>query len=78
MNYIRIFLVSAPLWGLFYHAMTEQPLPWWPDTVIMGGFMGALTAFVWMRLTHARLAVSPFRRAATASRRFVRGPRSRQ
>jgi hypothetical protein len=56
MRYLKTFVISAPIFGVFYHFMTREPLPWWPDTVIMGGAMGALASLVLMRLSFTRRA----------------------
>jgi hypothetical protein len=48
------------------HYMTSEPMPWRPDTVIFGGFTGALAAFVVMRFVFARRAVGHLRGAGRA------------
>ena len=72
MRYVKTFLVSAPLFALFYHWVTIEPLPWWPDTVVMGVFMGALAAFVLMRLTFAHKAGRHLRNAGVGLWRVTR------
>ena len=57
MRYLKTFVISAPIFAVFYHWVTLEPLPWWPDTAIMGSFMGALAAFVVMRLGFAQRAI---------------------
>ena len=71
MPYLKAFIVAAPTMALLAHFLTEERMPWWPDTVMFGGFMGALAAFGVMRLTHARRAVGHLHsvgRAATGKR----------
>ena len=46
--------------GLLYQGLSRygpNPLPWWPDTFLVGGLTGMLAAFGLMRLTHAQGAV---------------------
>ena len=64
MRYVKTFVVSAPLFGLFYHWIAVEPLPWWPDTAIMGAFMGALASFALMRLLFGHRAARHLGRAA--------------
>ena len=59
MRYLQTFVISAPIFALLYHWVTVEPLPWWPDTVIMGVFMGALASLVLMRFTFARAVIGP-------------------
>jgi hypothetical protein len=47
--------------ALLAHYLTVEPMPWWPDTFVFGGFMGALAAFVVMRVRHFRHAAAPLR-----------------
>jgi len=56
-RYLKAFVIAAPITGLLAHYMTSEPMPWWPDTFVFGGFMGALAAFVVMRFVFARKAV---------------------
>ncbi len=67
MRYLKAFVVAAPTIAVLAHFLTEEPMPWWPDTVVFGGFMGALAAFLVMRLTHARRAVGHLRGAGRAA-----------
>ena len=66
MRYVKAFIVAAPVMALLAHFLTEEHMPWWPDTFVFGGFMGALAAFVVMRITHARRAVGHLRGAGRA------------
>jgi hypothetical protein len=46
--YVKTFLISAVGFGAFFHFVTRQPMPWWPDTAIMGltfGIIATLAAF---------------------------------
>ena len=67
LRYLKAFVVSAPTMALLAHFLTEEPMPWWPDTVMFGGFMGAMAAVAVMRFTHARRAVGHLRRAGRAA-----------
>lgn len=54
MRYLKAYVISAPILGVVYHvvaAFGPNPMAWWPDTFIFGGFMGLLAALVLMRLT---------------------------
>ena len=72
MRYLATVLVTAPLLGLIGHFMTAEPMPWWPDTAIFGAFMGALAAFVAMRISHFRKAGRHLRGAGRAAWSGVR------
>jgi hypothetical protein len=54
------------LLALLAHFTTSEPMPWWPDTVIFGAFMGALSAFLLMRFVFARRAIGHLRGAGRA------------
>jgi hypothetical protein len=47
--------------ALLAHYITAEPMPWWPDTFVFGGLMGALGAFAVMRFMHFRHAAAPIR-----------------
>ena len=68
LRYIKTFLITGPIMAVAAHYMTSEPMPWWPDTLIFGGFMGAMAAFVLMRFVFARRAVGHL---AGAGRAFV-------
>ena len=55
MIYLKTFAISAPLFALFYHWIAIEPMPWWPDTAIMGAFMGALATFAVIRFRPAAI-----------------------
>jgi len=38
------FLGFGGAFALIAHFVTDQPMAWWPDTAIMGGFAGLLAA----------------------------------
>jgi hypothetical protein len=62
--YIRAFVIGAAAVGLLGHFMTAEPMPWWPDTVIFSGFMGAMVAFGMLRIAPLRrLMARPWRRS---------------
>jgi hypothetical protein len=52
-------------------AFGPHSLPWWPDTFVVGVFMGLLAAFILMRLTFLTRDVMHFRRAAGLAMRWV-------
>jgi hypothetical protein len=68
-RYIKTFIIAAPLLALLAHFTTSESMPWWPDTVIFGAFMGALAAFVLMRFVFARRAIGHLRGAGRALQR---------
>lgn len=57
MTYLRAFVIGAIGMGLLAHFVTTEPMPWWPDTAIFGAFMGAVAAFVMVRLLPVRRAL---------------------
>jgi hypothetical protein len=63
MHYVKAFIIAGPIMALLAHFMTSEPMPWWPDTLIFGGFMGAFAAFLLMRFVFARRAVGHLRGA---------------
>jgi hypothetical protein len=46
--------------------MASEPMPWWPDTVIFGSFMGALAAFALKQFVFAGRAIRHLRGAGRA------------
>lgn len=40
----KAFLGFGSAFALIAHFVTDQPMPWWPDTAIMGAFAGLLAA----------------------------------
>lgn len=62
MTYLKTFMITAPLFAVVGHVVPDEPMRWWPDALIFGAFMGALSAFGVMRFLH-------FRRAGQATRR---------
>jgi hypothetical protein len=74
-TYLKTFVITAPVFVLLGHFVPDEPMRWWPDAAVFGGFMGALSAFAVMRFLH-------FRNAGRASRRlggaFLNGVRRRQ
>lgn len=48
--------MTAPAFVLVGRFVPDQPMAWWPDAMIFGGFMGALAAFAVMRVMHLRQA----------------------
>jgi hypothetical protein len=44
--YAKVFLIAGTAMGLFFHAVTKEPMPWWPDTAMIGTFMGAMAVLI--------------------------------
>jgi hypothetical protein len=44
--YAKVFLISGTAMGLLYHAVTKEQMAWWPDTAMIGAFMGAMGALI--------------------------------
>ena len=44
--YAKVFLISGTAMGLLYHAVTKEPMAWWPDTAMIGAFMGAMGVLI--------------------------------
>jgi hypothetical protein len=42
--YLKAFLLVGLTMGILTHFVTREPMPWWPDTVIIGAAFGTLTA----------------------------------
>jgi hypothetical protein len=66
LRYIKAFIFTAPAAGILAHYFAQDPMPWWPDTFIFGGFIGAMAAFIVMRVWHARKAAKHLRGAGRA------------
>jgi hypothetical protein len=76
MRYVKTFVVSAPCFAVFYHYITADgphPVRWWPDSVIMGLFMGILATLVLLRLTFAHRALRALWNAGRALVAIARG-----
>jgi hypothetical protein len=59
MLYVKTVVLTAPMFAVLYHFATmngPNPMPWWPDSFIMGGMMGLLAAFAVMRFSFAHRA----------------------
>ena len=66
--YLKAFLLVGLSVGVVVHFVTRQPMPWWPDTVIMGGTGGALVTLSLFQHRRTRGALwkvlkAPFRRS---------------
>jgi hypothetical protein len=72
-RYLKAFAVAAPLGILVAHYVPDTPMPWYPDAVIFGGFMGAMTAFIVMRLTHAGRVIWHLHGAGKAGWKALKG-----
>lgn len=40
--FLKVFVIFGAGLALFIRAVTTEAMPWWPDTAIVGAFMGAL------------------------------------
>ena len=49
---LTTFLLVSVGAGIFFHVVTRDPMPWWPDTAIMGVPFGILA--VLSRVQHRR------------------------
>ena len=44
--YLKVFLISGTAMGLVFHAVTRESMAWWPDTAMIGAFMGAMGVLI--------------------------------
>jgi hypothetical protein len=70
--YVKTFLISGIALGLFFHAVTTESMPWWPDTAIVGAFMGALGVITAYQHTRDRRAWRRWRALARETRVWLR------
>jgi hypothetical protein len=49
MIHVRTFVISAVVSGVFFHFVTRQPMPWWPDSAIMGLTCGTIVTLAAVR-----------------------------
>jgi hypothetical protein len=42
--YLKTFLIAGVIAGVVIHFVTREPMPWWPDTAIMGAMFGTIAA----------------------------------
>jgi hypothetical protein len=68
MFYIKVFVASGIALGLFFHFVTREAMPWWPDTAMVGAFMGMIAVLVVIGRRRDRLANQHLRNAARATR----------
>ncbi len=66
LSYIKAFIFTAVTTGILAHYFAQEPMRWWPDAFIFGGFMGAMAAFVVMRVKHTRKAAQHLKGAGRA------------
>ena len=64
MFYVKTFLISGLALGLFFHIVTTESMPWWPDTAIIGTFMGAMGVLIAYGYRRDRIAKQRLRRVA--------------
>ena len=65
---VKVFLIFGTALGLFFHIVTTEPMPWWPDTVIVGSFMGTMAVLVVVSRRLDRRGLHHLRYAARATR----------
>jgi len=44
--YAKTFVTAGAIIGTFFHLVTREPMPWWPDTAIMGAVFGFFAVLV--------------------------------
>ena len=44
--YVKTFLIAGAVIGTFFHVVTREPMPWWPDTFTMAVIFGTLAVIV--------------------------------
>ena len=66
--YVKVFLISGTAMGLLYHAVTKEPMTWWPDTAMIGAFMGAMGVLIAGGWRRDRRANRRIREAARLTR----------
>jgi len=42
--YLKTFLLAGSSLGIVTHFVTQESMPWWPDTAIMGAMFGTIAA----------------------------------
>ena len=42
--YLTAFLIVGSIMAVVTHFVTSEPMPWWPDTAIMGATFGSMAA----------------------------------
>lgn len=40
--YVKTFLLVSSIVGILIHFVTQESMPWWPDTVVMGAAFGTM------------------------------------
>jgi len=66
--YLKVFLISGAAMGLLFHAVTKEAMPWWPDTAMIGAFMGAMGVLITGGWRRDRRANRRIREAARLTR----------
>ena len=66
--YLKVFLISGAAMGLLFHAVTKEAMPWWPDTAMIGAFMGAMGVLIAGGWRRDRRAHRRIREAARLTR----------
>jgi len=70
LSYVRIFLIFGMGLALLFHGVTTERMPWWPDTAIVGVFMGALATIVAFGYNRDRRAWRRWRALARDTRHW--------
>ena len=66
--YAKVFLISGTAMGLLFHAVTKESMAWWPDTAMIGAFMGAMGVLIAGGWRRDRRANRRIREAARLTR----------
>ena len=66
--YLKVFLMAGAAMGLLFHTVTKEPMPWWPDTAMIGAFMGAMGVLIAAGHRRDRRANRRIREAARLTR----------
>jgi hypothetical protein len=53
--FLRVFLIVGFVAGVVVHVVTREPMPWWPDTAIMGAFFAAIAALGTLQYRRGKL-----------------------
>ena len=66
--HLKVFLISGAAMGLLFHAVTKEAMPWWPDTAMVGAFMGGMGVLIAIGWRRDRRANRRIREAARLTR----------
>ena len=69
---LKIFIVFGAGLALFVRAITREPMPWWPDTAIVGAYMGGFAVLIAVSRSLDRRGWRHLRNAGRATRDWLR------